>query len=341
MTSRRAAHGSSLGLVPLAAFATVVAAWEPTPTTQKSPVGVFSALVQDLDGRRATQVYAVTIESRGESFQVGGVLHESGTILANLGGTYYASSKTLRATMRLASDSSKQYTVDGSYDTKLDCLVLKIANPATGRTLKMDAFRIDPEKIAGTYFAEDSQLTIARRGDQFQISGRTDDGESFSGTYYLKSNRVAGYLTRNARRLRVDGAIIPELNKLHLEIESDSGEPTRLELSRALPKPAELPSVLSISESSEDFGTWSCKWEWNGSFYEGTWPNGTKSEFRIESGSGKNVFIRRKDTAGPSKGLTGDYEGSIVGKRIEGTCTWTFSGWNPRPTRSGKWWASW
>jgi hypothetical protein len=101
-------------------------------------------------------------------------------------------------------------------------------------------------------------------------------------------------------------------------------------------RPGGLPDRLTVAETS-NMGTWTATWVWTGTHYEATWANGTRSEFHIESGTGANVVIRRTDTAGPSRGLSGTYRGRMTGNRIEGTCEWTFSGWRPDATRYGTW----
>jgi hypothetical protein len=120
---------------------------------------------------------------------------------------------------------------------------------------------------------------------------------------------------------------------------SGTAVPARVPESNPPSPGVEPPAVISSQESSV-MGTYSCAWTWNGSVYEAKWSNGTKSEFSVSSFDGKSIVASRRDTEGPSKGLTGHYEGTIENNTITGTCKWTFSGWST-PNREGKWTASW
>ena len=100
------------------------------------------------------------------------------------------------------------------------------------------------------------------------------------------------------------------------------------------------PPEVIVSQESSSMGTYGCTWNWNGSVYVAKWWNGTVSEFSVSSFDGKSIVVSRRDTDGPSKGLTGHYEGTVENNTIKGTCKWTFSGWST-PNREGKWTASW
>ena len=83
-------------------------------------------------------------------------------------------------------------------------------------------------------------------------------------------------------------------------------------------------SLLAVCE-----GDGCSLWEFHGGRATGTFPSGAIANLTIEqfpqSESG-TVTIRRADTSGTGKGITGTYTGTRKGSMIEGTLSWTWPG---------------
>lgn len=71
--------------------------------------------------------------------------------------------------------------------------------------------------------------------------------------------------------------------------------------------------------------------------WEAEWQNGAKARFTVTQVGGSVTLIRNPDTAGPSRGLTATYKGTIQpGRTVNGTVTWGGSG-SPVAGQSGTW----
>ncbi|MGV8039733.1 MAG: hypothetical protein AB2L07_06555 [Thermoanaerobaculaceae bacterium] len=93
------------------------------------------------------------------------------------------------------------------------------------------------------------------------------------------------------------------------------------------------PQAIAMQESSS-YGTFDGTWTWNGTDYGARWNNGGEARIRLETMDGNRIVATRKDTAGPSVGLTAVYSASVSGDQIkDGVVTWTFGS----STYSGTW----
>lgn len=102
------------------------------------------------------------------------------------------------------------------------------------------------------------------------------------------------------------------------------------------------PRTIAMQEAST-YGTFDGTWTRDGTDYAARWNNGGEARIRLETMDGERMVATRKDTAGPSVGLTAVYSATISGDRIkDGTVTWTlgseaFSGtWNGTITSWGQ-----
>jgi hypothetical protein len=83
-----------------------------------------------------------------------------------------------------------------------------------------------------------------------------------------------------------------------------------------------MPKVVTLKECERA----TCGiWVFDGGHGEGRWPRGQIAALTLQSGPDGSVIIGRKDVAGPSIGLTAQYQGTRKGLRIDnGSVTWRF-----------------
>jgi hypothetical protein len=80
-------------------------------------------------------------------------------------------------------------------------------------------------------------------------------------------------------------------------------------------------------------------WVFNGKQGTGRWTAGPVGDLTIERFDAGAVSIRRVDTSGPGKGLSGLYSGTRKADQIEGTFTWIWPG-GPIPAGTVNWYAT-
>ena len=100
---------------------------------------------------------------------------------------------------------------------------------------------------------------------------------------------------------------------------------------------ASLPSFIRETESSTA-GTYSGTLVKTGpGQYSARWNNGALAIFKITHYDGYRIVLSRYDYAGASAGLTGVYDGVIVGNTVRGRTTWTHKGTTWNGTFSANW----
>lgn len=165
-------------------------------------------------------VLVIHLETRDGVFQITGTGHDFGKVIAEVGGTYYPKSNSVSAMVTLRTGNRQLARVDGSYDASKNVFDLVFPEQATKNKIRLH--HLDLAKVVGEFANDEGRIRIERRGVQFQVSG-TYGGRTVAGSYYAKTNHLAGRLGSGLSEDDIDGFFAPESQRFSLRI-TQSGE---------------------------------------------------------------------------------------------------------------------
>jgi hypothetical protein len=131
----------------------------------------------------------------------------------------------------------------------------------------------------------------------------------------------------------VDSVVKPSLDELASRATvprpvADAPFPGRRAVASSSGAPLELflPNSITVTETSR-YGTFTNTWKLNGDkhSYAGSDTRGVKSEVTVRRFDPSGAVFERKDTAGPSNGLTATYTGTRSGNSLSGSVDFSFS----------------